>query len=293
MNIQPIQYPQTNFTAFIRKEAVMAYDKLDPNFLIKAEEQGITRGFVVSLINRLQLKPNAEKLTPKKLGALIQQKINLAFKLLNSGKSAEEIAKTLNAEKKRVIPFVNKQKLIQRNNDIAEAFLNGENMTALAERYNLSDKAIGFILKAKGIEPKTIATEKRNNIIKMVNEKYTDEMIADATGFTIKHIESIRAHNRLRKNKSHAPNPREQFIIWQLNSGKNRELLSQETGISMNIINNVSRKFKIKENILTERNEQVLQLLQENVPSKTIAKIFNIDKTTVYRIAKKYNFKLS
>jgi DNA invertase Pin-like site-specific DNA recombinase len=43
----------------------------------------------------------------------------------------------------------------------------------------------------------------------------------------------------------------------------------------------------------TERDNNVLELLQDNIPAKTIAKIFNIDKATVYRIAKKYNFKLS
>ena len=46
----------------------------------------------------------------------------------------------------------------------------------------------------------------------------------------------------------------------------------------MNIINNVSRKFKVKEKMLEERNSKIIEMLQNNIPVKQIAKEFNIDK---------------
>ena len=60
------------------------------------------------------------------------------------------------------------------------------------------------------------------------------------------------------KNKLKTPNPKEQFIIEQLRSGKKREDLAAEAGISMNVINNVSKKFKVKETLLAERNAKIM-----------------------------------
>ena len=232
-------------------------------------------------------------MTPEKLGKALTQKINQLFGMLKKNTPTEDIAKTLKTDKKRIIAFIHKQELIKHNNEIAEEFLNGESINSLAERHNLSIKAIGLILKAKGISPKNIANERRNKVVQMVNENFTDELIADTTGYSLKQVHSIRVHNRLHKNKSREPKPRELLIIEQLKSGKRREHIAEQLGVSINIIHNVSRKFKVKENMQTERDNNVLELLQDNIPAKTIAKIFNIDKATIYRIAKKYNFKLS
>lgn len=295
MQIQhQIQYPQQNFTSsFIRKEAVVAYKKLDPKFLKKVEEQGIPQGFIVSLINRLQLKAKSETLTATTLGKLLIQKINQALKMLKSGKTVEDMSIALKTEKKRIIAFVNKQEQIKRNNEIAEAFLNGESIKSLAERHKRSTRTIGLILRNKGIRPDSVANARRNNVIDMVKNNFTDELISDTLGLSLKHIQSIRAHNKLLKNRSNGPKPREQFIIDQLRLGRNREEFSAETGISMNIINNVSRKFKVKEKMLEERNTKIIEMLQNNIPVKQIAKEFNIDKTVIYKIAKRYKFHLS
>ncbi len=295
-SIQNIQYPDNKptFTATaIKKEAVIAYRKLSPQFIKENEAKGVPQGLIVGFINRLLLKPNTGMLNPEKLCKNLTQKINTAFSLLKQGKTADEMSKILKTEKRRIEAFVNKQELLERNNNIAEAFLNGESIQELAQQYNLSIRCIGIILRDKGISPEKIAKEKRNTVIKMVKDNFTDEAIADTLGIPLKHIQSIRAHNKLLKNKLKTPNPKEQFIIEQLRSGTKREDLAAEAGISMNVINNVSKKFKVKETLLAERNAKIMEMLYNGIPTKTIAKEFNIDKTIIYKLAKKHNFQLS
>ena len=126
--------PQTFTASFIRKEAVVACKQLPPEFLKKVEEKGVTKGLLVSFINRLLLKPNANKLTPEKLSKALTQKINQLFGMLKKNTPTEDIAKTLKTDKKRIIAFIHKEELIKRNNEIAEDFLNGESINSLAER---------------------------------------------------------------------------------------------------------------------------------------------------------------
>ena len=284
--IQTSNNKQTFKASAIKKEAVLAYKKLNPQFIKDAEAKGVPQGLIVSFINRLLLKPSIESLTPENLCKIITQKINTAFELLKQGKSAEEIAKTLKTGKNRIIAFIHKQEHIKRNNSIAEAYLNGESIQSLALQHNLSIRNIGIILQNKGIKPKEIANEKRNTVIKMVKDNFTDELIADTLGLSIKHVQSIRAHNRLLKNKPKIPNAKEQFIIEQLKSGKKREDLAAESGLSIYVINNVSKKFKVKETILAERNAKIMAMLHDGVPTKNIAREFNIDKTIIYKLAK-------
>lgn len=269
------------------KNVINTYKSLDSDILKSLVNQGVTKGLIMAILDRLSFNPKFVTMSKDEILKILLSKIKIAIELFQNGKKAEDISKELKLAEKPIRGFVNIRTRLLRDKDIINLYKNGFSIKSLTKEYNLSSRAITLILAKVGISPEKNAEEKRNKIITLVKNGQTDESISELLGVTTKYVCSIRSHNRLHKNKSHKPNNFEQTIIDLLKSDIKREQISKKLNLSIHRINHISKKFGVKRDILNKRNEEISKRIANGISAKEVAREFNIDVTTVYRIINK------
>lgn len=276
------QLPNPQFKArYNTKDAARISKQLDKSIITAAKKEGITKGVITAIVKKLMLSPRFEKLQLEEITNLINSKINEIIRQLKEEDNINLIAKKLNLNSYVKKSFFSSYKISQRNKEIFTMYQNKISLKEIAKKYNTTTENIRIILLKFGINLTEAKKFKHQKIIQLVNAGYTDEYIAMKLKISVDTVRQNRLKSGLKANS--VKKELRDKIVTQLKKGIAPTELAKKYGYNINSIYKIGQTFNTYAYKIEQRDKQILELFNNGIPRKEIAKQLNLSYHTILR----------